>query len=58
LEQLERQHQQRNKDLEMEVYAILRKYANHSEFAEDFDKIMKLLAEHASGERKFYKKTG
>lgn len=56
-ENINREHSQRNKDLEMEIYSILRKYANHPDFGQDFDRIMQLLSEHSQIEKKF-KKTG
>lgn len=56
-ENINREHSQRNKDLEMEIYSILRKYANHPDFGQDFDRIMQLLSDHSQIEKKF-KKTG
>ncbi len=57
VENINREHAQRNRDLEMEIYSLLRKFANHPDFANEFDQIMKLLSDHSLIDKKF-KKTG
>lgn len=56
-EEVERFHAKRNKDLEMELYNILRKYTDHPDFTHDLERVLKLLAEHANNTISAFKKS-